>query len=86
MENDNFYNFTRLPVEILDNIFQYLSYEDLINCQKIAPQLEDICHKYMIHSTIFIEKEMFECKNIFLRQIYGNYLSNRTTNGSCNIL
>lgn len=63
--------FDELPIDVLENIFQYLSYEDILKCKIVVPDLQETCNRYIMKNIDFVFKDIFKCMETLDEQING---------------
>lgn len=66
--------FQKLPRDVLENIFQFLPYEDLLNCKNVLPELEEICDKFVLKSFYFVIDDICNCMDTLDNKINGSKL------------
>lgn len=54
-------HFSKLPEEVLEHIFQYFDFQDLLLCKSCMPELEDACHRYIVRNCYSILNDIVQC-------------------------
>lgn len=62
-------SFTVLPVNVIEKIFSYLRFVDVLKCRTLSPRLKEICKLYLSRNADILEKEIQQCMAILNNQI-----------------